>query len=74
MRRSIERELEIIGEAVSKILRIDPDIAINNARKIVSLRNQVIHSYDDVDNETAWGIIINHLPKLKENVDKLLEE
>lgn len=73
LRRSVERELEIIGEAVSKILWLDPDITISNARKIVSLRNRVIHAYDSVDNETVWGIVINHLPKLKEDVDKLLE-
>ena len=72
LRRSVERELEIIGEAVSKILHIDPDITISNARKIVSLRNRVIHAYDNVDNETVWGIVVSHLPKLKEDIDKLL--
>ena len=72
LRRSVEREFEIIGEAVNKILQLDPDIIISNARKIVSLRNRVIHAYDNVDNEIVWGIIINHLPKLKEDVDKLL--
>ena len=55
-------------------IQLNPDIAISSARKIVSLRNRVIHSYDNVDNETVWGIIIKHLPKLKEDVDKLLEE
>jgi len=72
LRRSVERELEIIGEAMSKILQLDPNISINNARKIVSLRNRVIHAYDNVDDEIVWGIVINHLPKLKEDVDKLL--
>jgi uncharacterized protein with HEPN domain len=72
LRRSVERELEIIGEAVSKILKLEPDIPINNVRKIVSLRNRVIHGYDSVDNATVWGIVINHLPKLKEDVVKLL--
>jgi len=73
LRRSVERELEIIGEAVSKILQLDPDITISHARQIVSLRNRVIHAYDNVDNETVWGIVINYLPKLKEDIDKLLE-
>jgi len=72
LRRSVERELEIIGEAVNRILQISPDTPISNSRKIVSLRNQVIHAYDSVDNETVWGIVINHLPKLKEDVEKLL--
>ena len=73
LRRSVERELEIIGEAVSKILKIDTDFPISNARKIVSLRNRVIHAYDSVDNETVWSIVINHLPKLKEEVVKLID-
>ena len=73
LRRSVERELEIIGEAVSRILQLNPDIVIDNAKKIVSLRNRVIHAYDSIDNETVWSIVINHLPKLKEDVDNLLE-
>jgi len=73
LRRSVERELEIIGEAVSKILQLAPEISISNSRKIVNLRNRVIHAYDSVDNETVWGIIINHLPRLKEEVNQLLK-
>jgi len=74
LRRSVERELEIIGEAVSRILQLDSGITISNARKIVSLRNRVIHAYDSVDNETVWGIVINHLPKLKAEVAQLLND
>ena len=73
LRRSVERELEIIGEAVSKILQLDPDISIDNARKIVGLRNRVIHAYDNVDNETVWGVVINHLPPLKKDVERLMK-
>ena len=73
LRRSVERELEIIGEAVNKIIQLDPNIPIDNSRKIIGLRNRVIHAYDSVNNETVWGIVINHLPKLKEDVRKLLE-
>jgi len=73
LRRSVERELEIIGEAVGRIIRLNPDISIDSTKKIVSLRNRVIHAYDNVNNETVWGIVINHLPKLKEDVDNLLK-
>jgi len=73
LRRSVERELEIIGEAVNNILQLDPSIPIDNARKIISLRNRVIHAYDRVDDEIVWGIVINHLPKLKKNVVELLD-
>lgn len=72
LRRAVERELEIIGEAASRILQLDSQINIENARKIVDLRNWVIHGYDRVDDIIIWGIISNHLPKLKEDVRKLL--
>ena len=44
LRRAVERELEIIGEAVNKILKLDPSFPIPEARRIVNLRNWVIHS------------------------------
>jgi len=74
LRRAVERELEIIGEAVSKILKLEPDIDIVNARRIVDTRNWVIHSYDKVDDVIIWGIVINHLPKLKDEVSELLHQ
>ena len=73
LRRAIERELEIIGEAANKMLQIDPEISIDNARKIVDLRNWVIHGYDKVDDVIVWGIIITHLPKLKDQVSDLIK-
>lgn len=72
LRRAVERELEIIGEAASRILKIDPAIQIENARKIVDLRNWVIHGYDKIDDIIVWGIISKHLPLLKNQVEKLL--
>lgn len=48
-RRAVERELEIIGEAVNKLLKINPSISISYARMIVDLRNKVIHAYDNVN-------------------------
>lgn len=44
LKRAIERDLEIIGEAVNRILKQDPDFPIVNAKKIVGLRNQIIHA------------------------------
>jgi len=74
LRRAVERELEIIGEAVNHLLVLNESIAIDNARRIVDLRNFVIHGYDKVDNVIIWGVINKDLPKLKEQVDKLLGE
>lgn len=73
LRRAVERELEIIGEASNRILKLDSEFPIDNARKIVDLRNWVIHGYDKVDDVIIWGILINHLPKLKEQVEKLMK-
>jgi uncharacterized protein with HEPN domain len=72
-RRAVERELEIIGEAISKLLKINPGISISYARQIVDLRNKVIHAYDNVNDIVIWSIIMNHLPTLKAEVDLLMK-
>lgn len=69
LRRAVEREFEIIGEAMGKILEIDANFPIENARRIVDLRNLVIHGYGKVDNAIIWGIISQDLPKLKSELD-----
>jgi len=74
LKRAIERNLEIIGEATNRILSKDPAFPINNARKIVNLRNYVIHSYDSISDENIWAIIINNLPDLKKDIDKLIPQ
>ena len=74
LRRAVEREIEIIGEATSKILQIDSTIAIISARQIVDTRNWVIHGYDKVDNVVIWGIVTNHLPNLLSEIKVLLQE
>jgi len=65
LRRGIERELEIIGEAVNRILKINPSFELSDSRRIVDLRNWVIHGYDKVDDVIIWGIILRDLPGLK---------
>jgi uncharacterized protein with HEPN domain len=72
-KRAIERNLEIIGEAVNRILNKDKTIKLTNARKIIDTRNRIIHGYDTISDEIIWGIVINHLPKLKNEVRKLLD-
>lgn len=73
-RRAVERELEIIGEAVGSLLQINPRISISYARLIVDLRNKVIHAYDTIDNEIIWKIVIKDIPVLENEVSKLIEE
>ena len=65
IRRAIEREIEIIGEAMRRILSIDPDIKIPNARKMITTRNKIIHGYDEIDNIVIYVIATKHLDLLK---------
>jgi len=73
-KRAIERNLEIIGEADNRIIKKVPDFQLNNTDKIIGTRNRNIHGYDKISDELIWSIVINHIPKLKEEVSKLLNE
>ena len=73
-RRAIEREIGIIGEAMNQILKLDPNISITDARKIVGTRNYVIHAYDTLRPDMIWDIVINDIPILKEEVNAFLSE
>lgn len=73
-KRAVERNLEIIGEAVKRILEKYKDIELTNARKIVDTGNRLIHGYDTISDDVIWGIIINHLPKLKIEVEELMNK
>jgi uncharacterized protein with HEPN domain len=72
LRRAVEREFEIIGEAMSKLSKVAPDMPISAKQRIIGLRNRVIHGYDKIDDEIIWGTIIRHLPVLKKEIQKLL--
>ena len=74
LKRAIERDLEIIGEAVNRIIKRDSSYVniIANAKAIIGLRNHVIHSYDNISDENIWSILTNHLPKLKLDINKLI--
>ena len=72
-RRAVERNIEIIGEAVNRILKEKPNIKIENARNIIGTRNRIIHSYDNIADDMIWSIVINSLPKLKSEIQGLLD-
>jgi uncharacterized protein with HEPN domain len=73
LRRAVEREFEIIGEAMSRLEKLDSTIEISGKRQMISMRNRVIHGYDKIDNEIIWGTIVRHLPTLKLEIDNLLD-
>lgn len=72
-RKAVERNIEIIGEAMNRILKIDPQCSIDESRKIVDTRNRIIHGYDSVSEDVLWLIIINYLPNLEKQVKELLQ-
>jgi uncharacterized protein with HEPN domain len=72
LRRAVEREFEIIGEAMNRIEKIDSTINISSKKQIINLRNRVIHGYDKIDNDIIWGTIVRHLPNLKQEIEDLL--
>jgi uncharacterized protein with HEPN domain len=72
-RRAVERNIEIIGEAMGRILNKDVSIELSNTRKIVDTRNRIIHGYDSVSDDILWNIIMEHLPILKLEIEHLLK-
>ncbi len=73
-KRAVERNIEIIGEALSRITKHDATILISNSRKIVDTRNRIIHGYDSVSDDVIWGILIRHIPILQTEIQQLLKE
>lgn len=75
LRAAVERHFEIIGEAVNRIARHDPDTVgkIGNYSRIISFRNLLAHGYDLIDDEDVWAVVWNDLPVLLKQVKTLLE-
>jgi uncharacterized protein with HEPN domain len=72
-RKAVERNIEIIGEAMDRILKVDPNIQITDSRKIVDTKNRIIHGYDVVSDDVIWLIINRSLPILEQEVRLLLK-
>jgi len=73
-KRAVERNIEIIGEAMGRILKIEPNIKISNSKKIVDTRNRIIHGYDSVSNDVIWLIAIRYLPVLDKEIKEIKKE
>jgi len=71
-RKAVERNIEIIGEALNRILKEEPKIGISDSRKIVDTRNRIIHGYDSVTADVLWLIVNRYLPILQAEVEQLL--
>jgi uncharacterized protein with HEPN domain len=75
LRRAVEREFEIIGEALNRLAQIDPATgsSVSQLRRIVDFRNRIIHGYDTIDDKVVWGVAEKSLPVLFREVTVLLE-
>ena len=72
VKRAVERELSILGEAVARILKVEKDFPLSKAPEIIAFRNRVIHAYDAVDDNLVWKIIVKDIPVLHQEVVKLI--
>lgn len=70
----VERKVEIMGEAINRIRKVDPEVAIPNARAIIDTRNRIIHAYDNVQPEFLWSLVVRHIPELKKDVERIISE
>ena len=74
VRSAVERQLQIIGEALSQLARVDPQTASNVAElpRIIAFRNILVHGYAAIDYATVWRLIEDKLPELQSNLTMLL--
>ncbi len=76
IRAAVERQFEIIGEALNRLSQSDPELArqITDISRIIAFRNRLIHGYATVSDDVVWGVIEGSLPLLEEEVAGLLRE
>lgn len=76
LRAAVERKLEIIGEALNQLSKVAPELAarVPEAAQAIGLRNVLIHGYTLTDNNIVWRTIQTDIPRLRTNVDALLDE
>jgi uncharacterized protein with HEPN domain len=76
LRHAVERNFEIIGEAISRLARTDPEVAarIGDHPQIIAFRSVLIHGYDLIDDAQVWQVLTHDLPRLEQQVTELLRE
>jgi uncharacterized protein with HEPN domain len=76
LRAAVERQLEIIGEALRRALTLEPTLSarITDARRVVDFRNVLAHGYFAVSHELVWGIVRGAWPVLRGEIDGLIQE
>ena len=76
LRAAVERQFEIIGEALAQLAKLDRMVAerISEHSRVIAFRNILIHGYADVDHRLVWDIVQTKLPVLRDEVEALLKE
>ncbi len=74
LRSAVERQFEIIGEALNQAEIEHPELAtlIPDLRRIIGLRNRIIHGYDSVDDQLLWQVVHTHVPLLAQQLEQSL--
>ena len=75
VRAAVERQFEIIGEALGQLAKLEPETAgrIGDHRRIIAFRNILVHGYAGVDDMLVWDMVVTRLSDLRRDVDLLLE-
>jgi uncharacterized protein with HEPN domain len=75
LRSAVERQFEIIGEALAQLTKRDPELAerISQRRRIIDFRNVIIHGYSEVDDKLVWDVRQSNLPTLRREIKGLLD-
>ena len=74
VKRAIERKTEIMREAINRILKIQHDFPLPNAKAVIDTRNRIIHGYDSVKPDFLWSLVIRHIPELKKDIARISAE
>ena len=74
LRSAVERQFEIIGEALNRLAKLDPAVVagITDHQKIIAFRNILIHGYDAIDHQIVWDAVVHKVPILRQQITDLL--
>ena len=76
LRSAVERQFEVIGEAMARLARADEPLAgrISQYQRIIAFRNVLIHGYADVDDRLVWNVVETSLPNLAQEINAILND